>query len=787
MTLTRLTADRSPAWPTHASDHALPRSRARVVAAALCGLLAVLTVLATAVGAQAAGTTKLVRYGAWHARVPASWPVFHLSRRPHTCVRFNRHAVYLGHPGSRQNCPAHAAGRTEAILVTPATAAGALTGDAIASGASPATVVPSAGTAAQVSRRRVGHAANVLVTATWGRDPAAVRGALGVRSVRAAGRAYARRQAAALAAAARSATRTRTASAARTAQTMHSSQALPGSGDALARAATPGAEYTGLGFDACSAPSQTAMSAWATASPFHAVGVYLGGANMACTQPNLTASWVSAQAAGGWSLIPTYVGLQAPGNGCGCAAISATAAAAQGTAAAQSAVLEAQALGLGTGNPIYYDLENYTRTTSVSETVLTFLGAWTTALHGAGYLSGVYSSELSGIQDLVAEQGTGYAEPDDVWFANWNGAMATTDPLIPSSDWAANQRLHQFRGGHTDDYGGSSISIDSDYLDGATATPGTETVTTTIAAAPTVTVSPQPNGSVRVRASWHGEAGVSRWQISAGDSPTSLVPLGTVPASHATLPAADAYSDFQAEALTATGAELGISGPVATPSHVAVFGHSAFVANLGPGGLPVECYAISACRVSTTVTLGHRSIIRTGLQRVPAGGGIIHFALSAAAHRLVRAAGNAGLAVTVTVHSSAGPSATRAMRLVRFTATGRGPRRLAGSDPALRILGVTDFVSHGFSGGILVACRQATPCTATPTVHIGATTVATSHPQTIGSHEIGYLSFQMTAAGHVRLMHAHGNQLGVGIDVTGAATGLSAASTAHALIAIDAF
>jgi hypothetical protein len=765
LTLTRLTAVGSHAWG----------ARARVALSALCGLLAGLAIPAAA---QAAAT-KVVRYDGWHARVPASWPVFHLDNGSQICVRFDRHAVYLGRPGSQQRCPAHAVGRTEAILVTPRPHAGALTGDAIGLDGSPAAAAPSAGAVAQADRRGSGRAAGVLVTATWDHDPAVVRSALGVGSVRAAGRAYDRRQAAVLADAARATAHTRT-------RTASASSGLSLSGDALARAA-PGSAYAGLGFDACSAPSQTAMSAWAVASPFHAVGIYLGGANMACMQSNLTAAWVSEQAASGWSLIPTYVGLQAPGNGCGCAAISATDAAAQGTAAAQSAVLEAQALGLGTGNPIYDDMENYTRTTSASETVLTFLGAWTTALHEAGYLSGVYSSELSGIQDLVAEQGTGYAEPDDIWFANWNGETLTTDPLIPITDWADNQRLHQFRGGHTDDYGGSSISVDSDYLDGATAAPGAEAVTTTIAAAPTVTVSPQPDGSIRVRASWHGESGVSNWQISAGNSPTALIPLSTLPASRATLPAAGAYNDFQAEALNADGLELGISGPVATPSHVAVFGHTAFVARLGPGGLPVECYGIPDCRVSTTITIRHRSLVRTGSERVPAGGGIVHFPVSAAAHRLIIAAKNSGLPVTVTVHSSTGPSATRAMRLVRFTATGRGPRRRAGSDRALRILGVTDFVSHGFSGGILVACRQSTPCTATPTVHIGATTVATSRPHTIGSGEIGYLSFQMTPTGHALLMHARGNQLGVGIEVTSAATGLATASTAHALVALDAF
>ena len=51
--------------------------------------------------------------------VAASWPVFDLSLDPARCVAFNTHAVFLGAPGAAQDCPAHAAGRTEAILIEP--------------------------------------------------------------------------------------------------------------------------------------------------------------------------------------------------------------------------------------------------------------------------------------------------------------------------------------------------------------------------------------------------------------------------------------------------------------------------------------------------------------------------------------------------------------------------------------------------------------------------------------------------------------------------------------------
>ena len=75
------------------------------------------------------------------------------------------------------------------------------------------------------------------------------------------------------------------------------------------------------------------MSAWSS-SPYRAVGVYIGGANMACSQANLTSGWVSTETAAGWHLIPTYVGLQAPVDDCGCASIDPGQATAQGRAAA---------------------------------------------------------------------------------------------------------------------------------------------------------------------------------------------------------------------------------------------------------------------------------------------------------------------------------------------------------------------------------------------------------------------------------------------------------------------
>ena len=111
--------------------------------------------------------------------------------------------------------------------------------------------------------------------------------------------------------------------------------------------------FTGEGFDACAAPSAAYMSAWhSKSSPYGAVGIYIGGAERACAQPNLTAGWVAQQAAAGWRFMPIYVGPQAEFD-------QITSPASQAVAAAEDAVTQAAALGLGPGTPIYYDMEAY--------------------------------------------------------------------------------------------------------------------------------------------------------------------------------------------------------------------------------------------------------------------------------------------------------------------------------------------------------------------------------------------------------------------------------------------
>jgi Domain of unknown function (DUF1906) len=397
-------------------------------------LLALVSVWTGSAEGSPLAATKVVRYHGYRLVVPAAWPVYNLATDPTVCVRFNRHAVYLGQPSVRERCPDHAAGRTEAILVQSLVARGArgrgAGGPALPPVSDPK-AQPPGGSSAQLAIPRDG----VVVTATWRSDPSLVAHALGVRAL-----------------------------------------ASPAAGAAAARAVPQARQahragdpvYTGLGFDACSTPSPAAMAAWG-ASPYRAVGVYIGGANQACAQPNLSPSWVQQETAAGWVLIATYVGLQAPSSTCGCAPIVPAQASAEGTAAADDAITQAEANAIAPGNPIYDDMEGYSRTATNTSAVLAFLAAWTTELHAHGYLSGVYSSSNSGITDLVAQYGTGYAEPDDIWMAEWNGQQSTSSAYVPSSEWANHQRIHQYQGGHNATYGGVTINIDSDYLDAGAA------------------------------------------------------------------------------------------------------------------------------------------------------------------------------------------------------------------------------------------------------------------------------------------------------------------------------
>lgn len=382
------------------------------------------------VSATAAGS-RIVSFRGVSVSVPKSWPVVRLAGRA-GCVRFDRSAVYLGDP-TRSTCPPHIVGRTRAVHLTSAGVQGVTRPDLVVSSA--------------------GSSVRVVVSA--GAKPAAARRT--ARSVSFA----------------RSAAEITAPSAAGAARTF----AATGSRTLSAQRSLSDTTFTGPGFDACTARSLFELSTWYTYSPYKAVNMYIGGASRGCSQPNLNAAWVSSVIAQGWVLIPTYVGLQAP-----CREypnrIDPANAAAQGAAGADDAIAQLNALGLGVGNPIYFDMEAFSMSNDTCrQAVVDFLGAWSTQLRARGYVSGVYGSAGSTIRALVQQLANpAFQQPDDLWIARWCSKdpavpcdTSTNDPEVPADRWNNRQRIRQYLGGHLETWGGVTINIDSNTVDAAVA------------------------------------------------------------------------------------------------------------------------------------------------------------------------------------------------------------------------------------------------------------------------------------------------------------------------------
>jgi hypothetical protein len=411
-----------------------------VLVAVTAGALALgaATPVSAAPSASTTGSsTKTVTFRDVSVRVPSSWPVVRLAGKA-GCVRFDRHAVYVGDP-ARITCPPHLVGRTQAVHLTTAGAQGVVAPDRVVSSAgSDVTAVVSSGGSSAAARR----IASTVAFAGSAERVTAPTGLRGARSLAAMGQGST------------SAQPKRSLSGAKTLQD---------------------ATFTGQGFDACTARSLSELSTWYAASPYKAVNMYIGGASRGCAQPNLNASWVTGAVGQGWVLIPTYVGLQAP-----CReypnVINPAQAAAQGSAAADDAIAQLNNLGLGVGNPVYFDMEAFSYSnTGCRQAVLDFLDAWTAQLHARGYVSGVYGSASSTIRALVSQLSVpSFDQPDQLWIARWCADLSscdtsTNDPEVPADQWANHQRIRQYRGGHNETWGGVTINIDSNTVDAAVA------------------------------------------------------------------------------------------------------------------------------------------------------------------------------------------------------------------------------------------------------------------------------------------------------------------------------
>lgn len=384
--------------------------------------------------------SRTVSFSGYTVEVPSGWKVVDFTRRPHACLRFDGAAVYLGHAGDQRSCPSSLIGGAPGLHLEPldARSADQLTPSSLR--AAPTGEVPSSQLPHQGPISVVVPGAGVVVTAVYSAATAPpIRRALTGGHI--------------------------TDNAA--ARSVQPHQALAATATPTGKVNAPG-NYQGQGFDACTAPPQAAMDAWRASSSYRAVGVYIGGVSRGCGQPNLTAAWVSAQAASGWHLIPTYVGLQAPCTGFfNRISYDDATARAQGRAEARDAVARASALGLTAPSTLYADMEGYDNSIpSCVTAVLTYLSGWTHVLHANGYSAGVYSSAASGISDLSAHyNSSGYQRPDDIWLAWWNsGADVEGGSYVPGNQWAYH-RIHQFAGNVSESHGGYQLAIDRDFLD----------------------------------------------------------------------------------------------------------------------------------------------------------------------------------------------------------------------------------------------------------------------------------------------------------------------------------
>jgi hypothetical protein len=238
--------------------------------------------------------------------------------------------------------------------------------------------------------------------------------------------------------------------------------------------------YEHHGFDTCAAPSSASMDAWWPGTPLEVVGIYFGGDDRGCAQPNLTAAWVTHQQQTGWGLLPIWFGPQMGNPSCTNLHIwnsnintNTTTAYNQGYAEAQKAYTAAVNLGFSLANmPIVYDLEAYSGGQSSSTTcrnaAKSFMKGWADYLaQPTAQLSGVYGSACGSHLDDFASNGN---PPDFIWFADWVGTNPSTSVVtngcIGAGHWVNHQRHKQYQGPHNETHGGVTIHIDSDCSNG---------------------------------------------------------------------------------------------------------------------------------------------------------------------------------------------------------------------------------------------------------------------------------------------------------------------------------
>ena len=94
-----------------------------------------------------------------------------------------------------------------------------------------------------------------------------------------------------------------------------------------------------------------------------------------------------------------------------------------------------------------------------------FIQAWAFGVHYYGYTAGLYSTPGTGIR-VVAESGNpaGGGHIDAIWVARWNSTPGSYETT--AADGFPGRRIHQYEGDHPETWGGVTMDVDSNLVQG---------------------------------------------------------------------------------------------------------------------------------------------------------------------------------------------------------------------------------------------------------------------------------------------------------------------------------
>lgn len=226
------------------------------------------------------------------------------------------------------------------------------------------------------------------------------------------------------------------------------------------------------GVDSCANESVSRMSVLYRNSPYGTYGFYVGGltVNRSCPYHASfhTKAWADAVKAQGWNLQPIYSGRQ-PGchpNVSPYYKISTDPATAYAQGRSEGTDAMNQAAARGITGPLWVDVDvDIPNSYSCRPSVDNYIKGWTSIVAASGrYVASLYTGYSNANRAATFPVSS---RPQQVTIAHWNGIPGVYSglPNLNSSYWIYHQRGHQYRGQHTETWGGLTFYVDSDCYD----------------------------------------------------------------------------------------------------------------------------------------------------------------------------------------------------------------------------------------------------------------------------------------------------------------------------------